>query len=218
MAARSSPPPTLDGAIGLVAALDPRNSGRLTPIANYTKWQLERAGLPGVRGGDGGELQIPGFARSKDWDIAFDFAGKPRLLISLKSIWKNVSGTVPNRLDDLMGEAANVQQMSPEVVTGYVMLFDKSQDFERKDGTLWSEFMKSRIQRLCIRKAPMWNQGLLEGCWFVPFDSTAAAGSRVCNPVQAQAEGADFFTALIQELRVREPAIPLNLPQLPFLL
>ena len=53
-------------------------------------------------------------------------------LISLKSIWKNVAGTVPNRLDDLMGEAANVQQMSPEVVTGYIMLFDKSQDYERQ--------------------------------------------------------------------------------------
>jgi hypothetical protein len=151
--------------------------------------------------------------------VAYDYAGKPRLLISLKSIWRNVSGTVPNRIDDLMGEAANVQQMSPEVVTGYIMLFDRSQDSVRaEDGILWSEYMKCCLQRLCIRKAPMWNQGLLEGCWFIPFDSTAAPGSRVCNSAQARVEGAAFFASLIQELRVREPAITLNPPQVPFVL
>lgn len=209
---------TIETAIDEVTKLHPNNAGRLAPIANYVKIQLERAGLAGVRGGDGGELRIAGFARSKDWDVAFNFAGKPRLLISLKSMWKNIPGTVPNRLDDLMGEAANVQQMSPEVVTGYLMLFDKSQDAERSDGKMWSEYMKERIQRLCIRKAPMWNQGLLEGCWFINFDSTAAVGSRVCNPAQARAEGTAFFSGLIQELKLREPAIPIGGAQTPFVL
>ena len=67
-------------------------------------------------------------------------AGKRRLLVSLKSIWKNASGTVPNRIDDLMGETANVQQMSPEIVTGYILLFDAQADsYRREDGRFWSD-------------------------------------------------------------------------------
>src|SRR5439155_17987733 len=104
------------------------DAGRLAPLADYSKRALEGCGLPGVRGGQGGELKVTGLARTKAWDVAYEFAGKFRLLISLKSIWKNASGTVPNRLDDLMGEAANVQQMSPETVTGYILLFDAQAD------------------------------------------------------------------------------------------
>ena len=64
-----------------------------------------------------------------------------------------------------MGEAANVQQMSPEVVIGYVMLFDVQADsIRRDDGKSWSAFMEERLAHLCIRKAPMWNQGLIEAC------------------------------------------------------
>lgn len=117
---------TLKDAIDIAIGKHRNDSGRLSSIADYAKAELAALGLPGfsddptcgLRGGSGGELTVAGLARSKDWDVAFDFAGKPRLLLSLKSIWANASGTVPNRLDDLMGEAANVQQRSPEVVIG----------------------------------------------------------------------------------------------------
>jgi predicted TIM-barrel fold metal-dependent hydrolase len=85
-------------------------------LARYCVEQFATCGLEGVRGGEADEVGIRGFGRQKDWDLAYVLAGKPRLLVSLKSILKNISGTVPNRLDDLMGEAANVQQLSPEVV------------------------------------------------------------------------------------------------------
>jgi hypothetical protein len=78
------------------------------------------------------EVGIRGLGRQKDWDLAYVLAGKPRLLVSLKSILKNLAGTVPNRLDDLMGEAANVQQLSPEIVIGYVVIMD-----EKEDSTGW---------------------------------------------------------------------------------
>jgi hypothetical protein len=45
-------------------------------------------------------------ARSKTPEPTIDF---------IEVGWKNASGTVPNRLDDLMGEAANVQQPAPEL-------------------------------------------------------------------------------------------------------
>jgi len=186
-----------------------QDSNRLAPLADYVKDHLHRLGLKGVRGGSDGELQIASYARSKDWDVAYDFAGKPRLLISLKSIWKNASGSVPNRLDDLMGEAANVQQMSPEVVTGYVFLFDVQADSIRKEDKLtWSEYFEQRIARLCVRKAPMWNQGLIEGAWFIRFDSSKPAEEMIIDSAQVKNAGEKFFEGMLSELILREPAIP----------
>jgi hypothetical protein len=131
--------------------------------------------------------------------------------IPLKSIWKNAGGTVPNRIDDLMGEAANVQQMSPEIVIGYILLFDSNADQHRKiDKLYWSEYMEAVVKKIAIRRAPLWNQGLLEGCWFIKFDSRAEYGSRVLNPEKVIANEKEFFSSLLQELKLREPAIPLT--------
>src|SRR4051812_2790148 len=183
-----------------------QDATRLAPLADYARQQFEIHGLFGVMGGTGGELRIAGMARSKDWDVAYDFAGKRRLLVSLKSIWKNASGTVPNRIDDLMGEAANVQQMSPEIVTGYILLFDEQCDsLRREDGKPWSVFFEEAVRRIAIRKAPLWNQGLLEGSWFIRFDSVRPKGSRITDPERVAAEGELFFRSLLRELKLREP-------------
>lgn len=67
----------------------------------------------------------------------------PRLAISLKSLLKNLGGTVPNRLDDMMGEVTNLQMYSPEIVTGYVMLFNVAEDaHSRLHGTTWGDLLK----------------------------------------------------------------------------
>jgi hypothetical protein len=158
--------------------------------------------------GDSAELRIPGLARHKDWDVAFVFAGERRVLVSLKSIWLNAGGTVPNRLDDLMGEAANAQQMSPKLVIGYVMLFDTNCDTVRREDKLnWSEFLEQRLARIAIRKAPLWNQGLIEGVWLVRFNSQAAMGSRVVDLAATERAGAIFIRSLLGELLRREPAV-----------
>lgn len=200
---------TINQALKEILQKQSQDSNRLAPLADYVKDHLHRLGLKDVRGGSAGELQITGYARSKDWDVAYDYAGKPRLLISLKSIWKNASGSVPNRLDDLMGEAANVQQMSPEVVTGYVFLFDVQADSTRKeDNQTWSSYFEQRIAKLCVRKAPMWNQGLIEGAWFIRFDSSKPLEKMIVEPGQAKNAGKLFFEGMLSELTLREPAIP----------
>lgn len=204
---------TLEDAIDDVIGKSSTSSARLNAVADYAKERLLAMGLPDIRGGSGGELAIAGLARVKNWDVAYDFAGKPRLLLSLKSMWSNASGTVPNRIDDLIGESANVQQRSPEVVIGYILLFEVGADSQRKeDGLKWSEFFERAVKSIAIRQAPLWNQGLLEGAWFIRFDKSKPKGSRVVDPSKTRAEGLDFFQALLCELQLREPAIPFTGP------
>jgi hypothetical protein len=204
---------TLEDSIDAVMARPTQSSDRLLALADYAKAQLEAHGLPGAVGGTGGELQVPGLARRKDWDVAYPFAGKYRLLLSLKSMWKNAGGTVPNRIDDHMGEIANVQQLRPEIVIGYIVLFDVQADSKRKeDGLSWSEFFEQAIQKIAIRRAPLWNPGLLEGAWFIRFDSKRPKGSRLIDPELAERQSHEFFDALLAELRLREPAVPFSKP------
>ena len=73
-------------------------------------------------------MEIPGVGRSKRWDVAWKYDGKYRLGLSLKSLLRNLGGTVPNRIDDLIGEVANAQLYSPEIVLGYVMVFNIAED------------------------------------------------------------------------------------------
>jgi hypothetical protein len=188
---------------------------RLQALADLLVNMLTAEGLPGSKGGKSGELAISGLARTKNWDVAYEFAGKFRLAISLKSMLENIAGTVPNRLDDLMGELANVQQLSPEIVIGYVILFDVSKDKRRKDGAMWSDYFEQCLSAISIRKAPMWNQGLLEGHWFIRFDAAGPAGSRVINATQSLQAGQRFAQALVAELSRREPAVQLSAKQIP---
>ena len=165
-------------------------------------------GLPGLQGGKAEEVGIRGLGRQKDWDLAYVLAGKPRLLVSLKSILRNLAGTVPNRLDDLMGEVANVQQLSPEIVVGYVVIMDEKEDSLRRDGNgTWIDHFKTNIQKIAIRRAPLWNQGLIEGAWLIRIDSRKAMGQRVVNSIEAEREGQMFFKALLAELYLREPTL-----------
>ena len=181
---------------------------RLQALADYLISLLKQAGLPTASGGSERELRVPGLARIKNWDVAYEFAGKFRLLISQKSMLKNISGTVPNRLDDLQGELANVQQLRPEIVIGYVILFDVAQDSRRTDGVMWSDYFEAALKRLAIRRAPLWNQGLLEGLWFIRFDSRKPVGCKITDPRKTARERRNFVRSLLDELALREPAIP----------
>lgn len=200
----------LEQVIEAISLRHTKDPGRLIPLANFAKQEFATFGLAGVRGGDGGELRVGGVARTKAWDVAYEFAGKFRLLVSLKSMWENISGTVPNRLDDLMGEVANVQQFMPEVVTGYILIFDATKDSLRRDGTAWSVHFEKALNRIAVRRAPLWNQGLIEGFWFIRFRSDQPTGSRVLDPVGTAQRGETFFKSLVTELHRREPAIPLT--------
>jgi hypothetical protein len=205
---------TLSDAVDDLLARKTQDSGRLDMLARYCIDAFDRAGLQGVRGGKADEVGIRGLGRQKDWDLAFVLAGKPRLLVSLKSILKSLRGVVPNRLDDLMGEAANVQQLSPEIVTGYVVIVDEAENSLRKGGPeTWTDHFESNLRRIAIRRAPLWNQGLIEGAWLIRVDSRLPSGSRIIDTESVDAAGDDFFKALRDELFLREPT--LNRPELP---
>ena len=190
-----------------------QDSDRLHSLAMYCIEAFARAGLPGLRGGKADEVGIRGLGRQKDWDLAYVLAGKPRLLISLKSILKNFSGVIPNRLDDLMGEVANVQQLSPELVIGYIVIMDEKENTQHRGGGTWIDHLESNLRKISIRRAPLWNQGLIEGAWLIRIDSRNPAGQRLADPAAAEAAGVAFFKALLDELYLREPTLkPSPLP------
>jgi hypothetical protein len=199
---------SLEATIDHLLSRPAQSPKRLLPLADYLIYLLDKNGLPGAQGGSTRELRVPGLARTKNWDVAYEFAGKFRLLISLKSMLENISGSVPNRLDDLQGEVANIQQLRPEVVTGYVILFDVANDsIRRDDGLPWSGWFEKAIKNIAIRRSPLWNQGLLEGSWFIRFDSRKAPGRRLVAPRITAAERGPFIASLLWELHQREPAV-----------
>lgn len=194
-------PISLSEAVDDLLSRPVQDPGRLHSLAIFCMEAFERHGLGGVRSGKANEVGIRGLGRQKDWDLAYVLAGKPRLLVSLKSILRNLAGTVPNRLDDLMGEAANVQQLSPEIVIGYVVIMDEKEDSMRKDGSgTWSDHFESNLRKIAIRRAPLWNQGLIEAAWLIRINSGRLPGDRILDILDLDAKGADFFQALLDEL------------------
>ena len=137
------------------------------------------------------------------WDVAWKHHGKYRLGISLKSILRNLRGTVPNRIDDLIGEVANIQMYSPEVVVGYLMIFDVSQDtFSQKHGCTWCELLKTRLDRLSGRRSPFWSVGMVEA--FVVVEVDFSNGARLVTP---EGRVAEMFDILVSEVKSRNPSL-----------
>jgi hypothetical protein len=139
---------------------------------------------------------------------------KPGLLISLKSIMSNPRGTLPNRLDDLVGEVSSVQMLYPEVVIGYVVLLNRSAPTKRQSGLAYPQgdglaepYQRFRdgIARLAVRRPPLWAQGLIEAGWVIEID-TRGDQILVDRP-QSLLNGRAFFDTLVDTLRVREPAL-----------
>jgi hypothetical protein len=176
-----------------------QSPARLSGLASYCVEQLAARGLKDAAT----EVTIPGGARDKSWDIAYAYDGKYRLAISLKSLLKNIPGTVPNRLDDLMGEVTNAQMYSPEIVLGYIMVFDISQDTIRgKDNQTWSKFFESKIDFLSGRGAPAWSTGTLEATVIIRVDF--AKSPRLISP---ESDLNRFFNTLAKAVRERNPGL-----------
>lgn len=171
---------------------------RLRSLADCCISGLERRGLSGAVA----EASIDGGGRPKNWDVGWKWAGKYRLVLSLKSILKNLAGTVPNRLDDLMGETANVQLYSPEIVTGYMMVIDVSAGNDRRDGSTWCRILEDRLEKLSVRRAPYWTPSTFESFSLIRVDF--GEGPRILS-------GADSFDRMLDEVaeetRRRNPGI-----------
>lgn len=207
------------------------SSGRQNPMADYL-WERLRQRLPAhlwphLRK----EAKVPGLAREKSWDLGLVYpialevhkpshlvlTKKPRLLLSLKSILANPSGSWPNRLDDLVGEASSVQMLFPEVVIGYVVVIDygahtKKKDTKRKPqanelAPIYAHF-KDGLAALSRREPPLWSQGLIEGHWVVEIDTRREPILQ--DPLETVQRGEDFLDALVDSLRKREPLLFLD--------
>ncbi len=182
-----------------IAILEGRTTStiRLQMLADFCVQELERRGLKGVEK----EVAIPGAGREKQWDVAWKYDGKYRLGVSLKSILKNIAGTVPNRIDDLIGEAANAQLHSPEIAVGYVMVFDIQHDtMSTRHGSKWSEIVYNRLTSLSGRKPPSWTTGTIEDFVLVKVDFSASPQIReISRPF------GDFFDNLVDQVADRNP-------------
>jgi hypothetical protein len=174
-----------------------QSPARLRVLADYCVQELAARGMPGAQT----EQNVPGGGRQKSWDVAWPYDGKYRLAISLKSMLKNLPGTVPNRIDDLIGEVANAQLQSPEIVIGYVMLVDVSEDVHSaKHGSTWTKLLRTRLERLSGRKPPHWTVGTIEAYVLAEVDFSSSA-----NLLTAADQFDRFFDILVEQVRARNP-------------
>lgn len=172
-----------------------QSPNRLAMLAEMCVEQLDERRIIGAAK----ELPVPGIGRSKTWDVAWPPDGRVRLGISLKSLLRNIAGAVPNRVDDLTGEMANVQLLSPEIVTGYIMVFDTAGSALRKDGTRWVDFFRNAVNRLSGRDAPAWAAGMVEASAIVEVDFSQ--GPRIVAEPDMRA----FFDRLASCVQSRNP-------------
>ena len=172
-------------------------SNRLSILADFCLQELNVRGIHDAAK----ERIVPGVGRSKTWDVAWPGDGKVRLGVSLKSLLRNIRGTVPNRADDVMGEMANVQLRSPEIVTGYIMVFDVTQNGDgiRRDGVRWVDFFRGAINRVSGREAPAWAAGMVEASAVIEVDFSD--GARIVAVPDMPA----FFDRLARCVRERNP-------------
>ena len=183
-----------------IAVIEKRTTStlRLSRLADMCIQDLELRGI----GGAEKEVVVPGIGRDKKWDVAWRHDGKARLGISLKSLLSNIAGAVPNRADDLMGEMANVQLLSPEIVTGYVMVFNVDPKFEaRGDGRRWVDVFGSYVEQLSGRRAPAWAAGMVEAAVVVEVDFSG--GPFLVSPQTLD----PFFDRLADSIKQRNPGI-----------
>ena len=173
------------------------STSRLDVLADFCVQELTRRGLKDVEK----EASIPGAGREKKWDVAWQYDGKYRLGISLKSLLKNLGGTVPNRIDDLVGEVANAQLHSPEIVIGYIMIFNVAEDsLSQKHGSTWCDLFRERATSLSGRRPPAWTTGTVEDFVLVEVDFSSGP------PILATAQTFDaFFDTLVEQVRERNP-------------
>ena len=173
----------------------PTSTARLDPLAEFCVQELTQRGSHGVEK----EASIPGAGREKRWDVAWQYDGKYRLGLSLKSLLKNLAGTVPNRIDDRIGEVANAQLHSPEIVIGYVMIFNVQEDaFCRRHQSTGVNLLRARLASLSGRRAPSWTTGTVED--FVLVEVDFGSGSAIRSLSQAFDT---FFETLIEQIAVR---------------
>lgn len=185
------------------------STARLDILAAFCVQELTRRGLQDTEK----EASVPGAGRRKKWDVAWQYDSKYRLGLSLKSLLRNLGGTVPNRIDDLIGEVANAQLHSPEIVIGYIMIFNAQDDaYSSRHQSTWLDLLHIRLKSLSGRRAPSWTTGTVEDFVLVEVDFGSDSSIRsLSQPFDR------FFDTLVEQVALRNPnaVTPVDRKELP---
>lgn len=192
-------PAALSRAVADFLSRPARSSRRQEEVQLWCARKLALHGLPGAEI----EVALPGAYRAKNWDVGKLAGGEPRLAISCKSIISNISGTVPNRLDDMLGEAVNLHRAYPRCVIGYLLFLSEVDRKNNKPVGEWFDRCGERLElcfpRLSSRAAPERWESI---CLLSLPDSrspkryTAYPG---CDDLD------EFFARLVEQYRLRFP-------------
>lgn len=121
----------LQGALTEYRTRQARDSGRMRVVQAWCCEELAARGIADVEV----EVRCSGAYRAKNWDVALVENGEVTLAISTKTLVSNHGGSIPNRIDDMIGEAANLHRLHPNAVLGYLAFMhieDESAAFKKR--------------------------------------------------------------------------------------
>lgn len=170
----------------------PTSPNRMDAMAEYVIEALESRGIEEWET----EVKLDAFARDKQWDVVHLVDGKPRVAISLKSILRNLAGTVPNRTDDLIGEVADLQMQYPEVIVGYVVIMDLAETDRDPNAAKWVRRMDSRLESISGRQPPFWGRGTIEASEVIKAKLQGYSDPEVMT---SEGEMATFFETIDEQ-------------------
>jgi hypothetical protein len=153
------------------------------------------------------EKAVPGKHRTKNWDVVYSYRGRVHLAVSCKSIMRNVAGTVPNRIDDAIGECANIHAYDPGIVLGYFFVMDKAgaSRINRQTNQPWYEFFGRSLASLSGRRSQQNAHDLFEGATLLIVDFSRRPFDVVFYPGTLGWD--DFFDTLIDHVKDRNPTL-----------
>ncbi|WP_049894403.1 hypothetical protein [Halogranum rubrum] len=172
------------------------SSARLDTLTKFCQEQLSDRGIRDTEE----NVNLDAFVRSKNWDIASRTGESPQIAISTKSVLNNLSGTIPNRTDELLGEVTDLQMRYPDVVTGYVVIVDTADTADEPNRSRWAQKLERRIDRLSGRRPPAWGRGLVESACVV---KTNLAGPGDAQLLSDPGDMHDFFDEIVKQYRER---------------
>jgi hypothetical protein len=153
------------------------------------------------------EQAVPGKHRTKKWDVVYSYRGRIQLAVSCKSIMANVAGTVPNRIDDAIGECVNIHAYDPAIVLGYFFVMDRAnaskinQDIRRP----WFEVFGKALASLSGRRSEHNSHDLFEAAALLIVDFARTPLEVMFFPETLSWN--EFFDTIIDHVLDRNPTL-----------
>jgi hypothetical protein len=168
------------------------STARLDALAEYCIEEMQGRGISPWED----EVRLDSWARDKQWDVVHPPEGRPKIAISMKSILKNLAGTVPNRTDDLIGEVTDLQMRYPEIVIGYIVLVDAAVTEDEPNRREWANELEARLQSISGRSPPYWGTGSVEAACVIKTDLAGEGGPEILTD---ESETEEFFDTLTEQ-------------------